>query len=358
MRSIARSICHVPARHVGAVCASAPRRADAARSLTLAAGLALGLSLLASGALVSGAHAQPFSQGQTAQTRAQWAGFSVPGTSPLRTLSTLSASAEAALEPLPFGFSTTINGGAMSFTSGQRARTTPESSPSGVRLRAGADMSVTTNRVTSAIYSSTASSIWTERLRVDQIREPERALSALSAKLTFVLNGSMSRASATGRDNASVSVNLTNPAGSTFSTLYSDQLGGTRTYLGATSPNTAGELSRSVSNLSISFNVALQAGAASDAFSLVLNSVTGFSALGSNGASGSASSDFFGGSLGLSLQTIQFFGADGREIPRHVISVSGSSGTDYDGVVLPAPGAAALLAMAGLVASQRRRTRA
>jgi hypothetical protein len=300
------------------------------------------------------ARAQPFNLGQTAQTRVNWAGFSAPGVLPSRVLSHSSPDGVAMLSPPAYGFSSIINGGLMTYTSGQWSMVRPLSDTEPVLARAGAFSSLTNATVAGAAFSSSAAGIFAESIGVTEI--VGSSVSQVHLTLTFVLSGRMQRSDALGRAFARMNVNLAPLGGSPFTTLYSDVLGGSRTYLGAPLPaNDPGELERTISGLEIPVTFTLQVGGAPTSFALVLNAITTYSVGTSTGHSGSSLADFHSGDFGLRLDRIHLTEPGGAEIPSHVVRLSAGTGTDYSRLVIPSPGAPALLVATGILAIHRRR---
>ncbi len=317
--------------------------------------MALSAGLMTAGLSAQTTHAQPFNLGQTAQTRVNWAGFSAPGVSPSRVMSQFSPDDVAMLSPTAYGFSSTINGGLMTYTSNQWSMVRPLNDTEAVLAKAGAFSSLTNATVAGAAFNSSAAGVFAESIGVTEI--VDSTVSHVNLTLTFVLSGRMQRSDALGRALARMNVNLAPLSGSPFTTLYSDVLGGSRTYLGAALPaNDPGELDRTISGLEIPVSFTLPVGGASESFALVLNAITTYSVGLSTGHSGSSLADFHTGDFGLRLDRIRLTELDGTEIPSHLVRLGAGTGTDYSRLVIPSPGAAVVLLTAGVLAARRRRT--
>jgi hypothetical protein len=315
-------------------------------------GVVAGVAALCLGAPT--ARAQPFNLGQTAQTRVNWAGFSAPGVSPSRVLSQHSPDDMAMLTPPAYGFSSIINGGLMTYTSNQWSMVRPLNDTEAVLAKAGAFSSLTNATVAGAAFNSSAAGIFAESIGVAEIIDS--SVTHVNLTLTFVLSGRMQRSDALGRAFARMNVNLAPLAGTPFTTLYSDVLGGSRTYLGAPLPaNDPGELDRTISGLEIPVTFTLPVGGAAESFALVLNAITTYSVGLTTGHSGSSLTDFHSGDFGLRLDRIRLTELDGTEIPSHLVRLNAGTGTDYARLVIPSPGTPALLLAVGLLANRRRR---
>lgn len=322
-------------------------------------------SLIAGGLLTfsSAAVAQPFQPGQTTQTRVNWAGVTIPGSSPTRLLSDFQANTTSTLTPPGYGFSALINGGIFTFNGTGSAISSPTNDlgNTGVTVRSAAGVSITNNTVAGTSFNSTALSAFADAIGVAEVRE--RLLTTVTVRLNFTLRGLLTRQDATGRWTSRITLNETDWAGGSARSIYTATLGSAPVLLGTpTGPAIPGETSRVVDvNIPLEFQVTI--GGPQRQTALALNAFTAFAPGNAIGLSGSAAVDFLTGTgaaaRGLRLNSIQLVEPGGDIVPSHLVTLSSALGRDYAALIVPTPGVAAVLVVGTLgVVARRRRPRA
>lgn len=331
-------------------CAVGARRASVNLSLHTAGAVLM---------LASAAVAQPFQPGQTTSTRVNWAGVTIPGQAPSQSLTDYQPVDPSSLTPASYGFSRVINGGLFTFSGTGSAISSPAGGTNepGITLRSQSAVAITNATVAGTSFGSNAQSVFADALGVAEIRE--RLLTTVTVRLNFTLRGVLTREDASGRWTSRVSLNETDFAGGSARPVYADTLGLAPQLLGQQlSPAVPTETSRTV-DISFPLEFQVTVGGPLRETALALTTFAGFAPGATTGLSGSASTDFFttGGGLsrGLRLDSIQLVEADGEIVPSHLITFASLRGLDYSELIVPGPGAVAVVVLGGVCVSVRRR---
>lgn len=331
-------------------CAVGARRAPASLSLHTAGAVLM---------FASAAVAQPFQPGQATSTRVNWAGVTIPGQAPSRSLSDFQPVTASSLTPAAYGFSRVINGGLFTFSGTGSAISSPagDANQPGITLTAQSAVAITNATVAGTSFGSNAQAVFADALGVTEIRE--RLLTTVTVRLNFTLRGVLTRQDASGRWTSRVSLNETDFAGGSARPVYADTLGLAPQLLGQQlAPAVPTETSRAV-DVSFPLEFEVTVGGPLRETALALTTFAGFAPGATTGLSGTASSDFFttGGTVarGLRLDSIQLIESDGEVVPSHLITFASLRGLDYSELIVPGPGGLALLVVGGLGASVRRR---